>query len=177
MLLTSVAHPPRHLSTLDCLCSHFRLFLPVLPTPVCTQLPACPPPSLLTGIAHVPATQLTMPHRKKASSRARAQQGTLGAWFSKPVHQDDGLESEYSPESESDEESEGSSKCVVDNGEETASETASETEASVKEAMSNLYCVFCPLSSRGHLTNAECVKVCMNFQLFSVHVIPLNLHL
>ena len=84
-----------------------------------------------------------------------------------PVNQDDGLESEYSPESESDEESEGSSKCVVDNGE----ETALETEASVKEAMSNLYHVFC----HGHLTNAECVKVCMNFQFFSVRAIPLNI--
>ena len=99
----------------------------------------------------------------------------MGAWFSKPVNQDDGLESEYSPESDSDEELEGSSKCVVDNGEETALETALETEASVKEAMSNLYRVFCPPSSHGHLTNVECVKVCMNFQLFSVRAIPLNL--
>ena len=66
---------------------------------------------------------------------------------------------------------------VVDNGEEMASETASETEASVKEAMSNLYHVFCPPSSCGQLTNAKCVKVCMNFQSFSVYAIPLILRL
>ena len=97
----------------------------------------------------------TMPRRKKAVSRAHLQQGTMGAWFSKPVSQDEALESDYIPENETDEELEASQKCTIEDVE----EADSETEVSIKEAMSKLYEVFHPRSSCIHLANAECVKV------------------
>ena len=125
---------------------------------------------LVTHRHHPPSHQLieTMPYRKKAVSWAHAQQGTLRAWFNKSVNQDEGLESEYIPESESDEELERSSKFPGE-------ETASETEVNVKEAMSNLSSLFCPQSSCGHLTNAERVTRALREYKYSHRYLQVDL--
>jgi len=82
-----------------------------------------------------------MPHRKQAASQAVSQRGTIGAQFNKHVNQYKGLECEYIPDSESEEESEGSRNTIED-----VEAAASEMDVAVKEAMSKLFELFCPQS-------------------------------